>query len=162
MATRKERKFDQGSLEIENSLERGVGLFDWSFMPEKIIIGAINKQKVKKTRKYFHSSLASGRWFTFPIAQQLGNIGSEVGRALNWKEKNMPQQAGPALARALELFDLTLADGRWKGHRWREIARAREVVCDFLAGDNHYKSEAVGIRKYFDTYAFASRRLINK
>lgn len=109
----------------------------------------------------FHPSLASGRWFTLPIAEQLGNIGSEVGRAINWKEKNIPQQTKLALERALELFDLTLADGRWKGHRWREIARAREVVCDFLAGDNQYKSEAVGIRKYFNTYALVTRRFIN-
>lgn len=110
----------------------------------------------------FHPSLASGRWFTFPLAQQLGNIGGEVTRALNWKEKNMPQQAKLALERALELFDLSLADERWKGHRRKEIARAREVVCDFVAGDNQYKGDGRGLQKYFDAYALATRRLINK
>lgn len=110
----------------------------------------------------FHPSLSSGRWFTFPIAEQLGNIGGEVSRALSWKEKNRPQQAGLALKRALELFDLTLSDERWKGPRRREIARAREVVCDFVVGDNQYQSGSAGLRKYFDTYALAARRLSDK
>lgn len=109
----------------------------------------------------FHPSLASGRWFKLPLAEQLGNIGGEVRRAINWKEKKMPQQFKLALERALELFDLTLADKRWAGHRRREIARAREVVCDFLAGDNQYKSDSRGLQKYFDTYALATRRLVD-
>ena len=109
----------------------------------------------------FHPSLASGRWFTFSIATQLGNIGSEVGRSINWKEKKMSRPAKLALERALELFDLSLADERWKGARRREIARAREVVCDFLVGDNQYKSDSRGLQKYFDAYALAARRLSN-
>lgn len=131
-------------------------------MSKKIITKSITKREFKKSKKWFHPSLASGRWFTFPISQQLGNIGGEVGRALNWKEKNMPQQVGQALGRALELFDLTLADGRWSGYRRREIARAREVFCDLLVGDNRYKGEAVGLKKYFDTYALATRRLASQ
>ena len=106
----------------------------------------------------FHPSLASGRWFTFSIAAQLGNIGGEVRRAINWKEKNMPGQTRLALARALELFDLTLADERWVGHRRREIARAREVVCDFVVGDNQYKGKSSELQKYFDAFALAARR----
>ena len=106
----------------------------------------------------FHPSLASGRWFTFSLAAQLGNIGGEVQRAINWKEKNMPEPARSALYRALELFDLTLADERWAGHRRREISRAREVVCDFIIGDNIYKGKSSELQKYFDAFALAARR----
>ena len=62
--------------------------------------------------------------------------------------------------RALELLDLTLADPRTRQSRGRlrEIARAREVVVDFLAGSNEYGSTGPSLQKYFDVYAMAARR----
>jgi hypothetical protein len=43
--------------------------------------------------------------------------------------------------------------------RLREIARAREVVVDSLAGSNEYGSTAASLQKYFDQFALAARRL---
>jgi hypothetical protein len=103
-----------------------------------------------------HRTLAAGRWQSFDLMHQLGNIGSEVGRACAAKEAGNVERMWSALERALELFDLTLADGRWKGRR-REIARAREVVCDFLVGDNEYQSSAAGLSAYFLSFAVAAR-----
>jgi hypothetical protein len=62
-----------------------------------------------------------------------------------------------ALDRALELFDLTLADRRWHG-RLKEIARARGIVCDFLVGDNEFGSTAESLDRYFVPFAMAARR----
>ena len=59
---------------------------------------------------------------------------------------------------ALELLDLTLADPRWKCPRLREIARTREVVCDFLVGDNVYRSTPELLDAYFLAFAIAARR----
>jgi len=126
-------------------------------MPEKIVTTPITKKELKKPA-LFHPSLASGRWFTFTISEQLGNIGGEVRRAISWKEKGVSESFGQALARALELFDLTLDDGRWAGHRRREVARAREVFCDFVVGDNKYKGTSLNLQKYFDAFAIAARR----
>ncbi|MBA2556039.1 MAG: hypothetical protein H0V12_01635 [Chloroflexi bacterium] len=56
------------------------------------------------------------------------------------------------------MFDLTLADDRWRNRR-REIARAREIVCDFLVGDNVYGSTAESLDAYFLPFAIAARRL---
>lgn len=77
-----------------------------------------------------HQDLGAGRWQTLSLAEQLGNIGSEVSRALRWRERNADLARG-ALHRALELFDLTLADPRHVAAppRLREIASAREVVA---------------------------------
>lgn len=63
-----------------------------------------------------------------------------------------------AVHRALELLDLTLADPRQRHSvaRLREIARAREVVADFLAGPNQYGSTGASLQKYFDAYARAA------
>jgi hypothetical protein len=89
----------------------------------------------------------------------LGNVGSEVGRAVRWQSRN-PDVSRGALYRALELLDLTLADPRTRQSRGRlrEIARAREVVVDFLAGSNEYGSTGPSLQKYFDAYAVAARR----
>ena len=34
---------------------------------------------------YQHQELANGRWKEMPLALQMGNVGSEVSRALKWK-----------------------------------------------------------------------------
>jgi hypothetical protein len=108
-----------------------------------------------------HRDLAGGRWWQLSIAEQLGHVGSEVGRAVRWRSRN-PEVAQGALYRALELLDLTLADPRLRSSRarLREIARAREVVVDFLAGPNRYGSTAASLQKYFDAYAAAARRTL--
>jgi hypothetical protein len=105
-----------------------------------------------------HEGLAAGRWQTLTLAEQLGNIGSEVGRAIRARERDDAQRFEGAFARALELFDLSLADRRWHGPRVREIARAREVTCDFLVGDNDYRSTAESLDRYFLQFAIAARR----
>lgn len=110
------------------------------------------------TNSVLHRHLAAGRWWELSIAEQLGNIGSEVSRASSWRERN-PERARQALDRALELFDLTLADPRWLQSlpRLREVARAREVVADFFAGPNQYHSTTASLQRYFDAYAIAAR-----
>ena len=102
-----------------------------------------------------HPSLCSGRWLQLSLAEQLGNIGSEVGRAEKRFNKDQKLYEG-AVERAFELFDLTLADSRWKG-RLREIARAREVFCDALSGGHEYKSTLKDLEKYFFYFAFFSQ-----
>ena len=90
--------------------------------------------------------------------EQLGNIGSEVSRARRWMTRN-PAGMEAAVFRALELFDLTLADPRHRQSRGRlrEIARAREVVADLFLGDNQYGWTAESLQKYFDAFAVAAR-----
>jgi len=106
-----------------------------------------------------HRDLAAGRWGTMTIAEQMGNVGSEVGRALKWKERN-PEISRNAVDRALDLMDLTLADPRYRSSvaRLREIARTREALVDFLIGSNEYGSTAAGLQRYFDAFAMAAAR----
>ena len=106
-----------------------------------------------------HRELAEGRWWTLSLFEQLGNVGSEVSRAIRWTTRN-PDVARGAFHRALELMDLTLADPhhrQWPA-RLREIARTREVMVDFFDGSNQYGSNAVALQKYFDAFALAARR----
>lgn len=105
----------------------------------------------------FHKELAQGRWHTLTLTQQLGNIGSEVGRAISWHKKGESSHQDRALERALELFDLTLADPRWRS-RLKEIARAREIVCDLFYGANVYGISFEELDRYFLQFAYAARR----
>lgn len=105
-----------------------------------------------------HTGLASGRWWTLTLAEQLGNAGADVGRAVRAKREGDEERFDAALDRALELLDLTLADPRWSDPRRREIARTREVVCDFLVGDNVYASTGETLDAYFVGFAILARR----
>lgn len=98
------------------------------------------------------------------LAEQMGNIGSEVSRAARWQKKDQKLFWGAA-ERALELFDLTLEDSRWQssltslasGRRY-EIARAREVFCDAIYGGALYKSSLKDLIGYFDIFAQSARK----
>ncbi|MCX5796779.1 MAG: hypothetical protein NTY77_14890 [Elusimicrobia bacterium] len=102
-----------------------------------------------------HATLAAGRWETFTLAQQLGNVGSEVSRALRWRGKDQKLFDG-AMERALELLDLSIRDPRWK-HRLKELTRARELLCDAWLGGREYSSDLEGLNRYFFNFALAAR-----
>ncbi len=104
---------------------------------------------------YQHAELAGGRWQKLSLAEQLGNIGSEVHRSVLAEGKNTDRFLR-ARDRALELFDLTLADRRWRG-RLREIARARELFCDASTGGASYGTTLASMQKYFDQFALLAR-----
>jgi hypothetical protein len=106
-----------------------------------------------------HEQMAAGRWWELSLCEQMGNIGSEVSRMFKWRTRN-PAIAEGAMERALELFDLTLADPRHLRSvaRLREIARAREVLLDFFVGPNQYNSTASSLQRYFDVFAVAAAR----
>lgn len=104
-----------------------------------------------------HPDLTLDRWRTLTLAEQLGNAGADIGRAIQARENGNESRVASNLARALAQLDLTLADPRWAGHRRREIARAREVVCDFLAGDNVYGSAPASVERWFMAYAVQAR-----
>ena len=106
--------------------------------------------------KLYHKELAKGRWFQLSLAEQMANIGSEVSRVRKWQEidKNI---FWVTVDRALELFDMTLMDSRWRG-RLREIARVREVFCDAIFGGKDYQSSLKDLERYFLSFAFLVRR----
>jgi hypothetical protein len=102
-----------------------------------------------------HRELAAGRWGRLSLAEQLANVGSEVGRLRRWRGRD-ERLATAAFERALELLDLTLADARWRG-RLKEIARARELLCDAASGGHWYGTTLEALDRYFLAFAIAAR-----
>lgn len=94
-------------------------------------------------------------WKSRSLAYQLGNIGSEVSRAI--KNQDKPARFRGAFDRALELFDLTIectspdAIGTL-----RELCRAREEFCDYFNG-NTYNTNPKKMQKYYDDFAMMRR-----
>jgi len=105
---------------------------------------------------YQHKQLAAGRWQGLDFLEQMANIGSEVRRTINWKNKGHKEYSRLAFERALELLDLTVADPKNK-KRLKELLRLREVLADFFAFNNIYKSTDESWQNYFYGFNYACR-----
>lgn len=103
-----------------------------------------------------HQKLAGGRWNGLSLMEQLANVGSEVERAIKWKEKNNPEYSRMAFERALELLDITIGDAKNKP-RLKEILRVRETLADYFASDNKFASSDNQWQKYFYSFNYAAR-----
>ena len=98
----------------------------------------------------------SDRWMAFSLMEQMGNVGSEVGRTIRARATGNVERFDQALARALELFDLTTSDPRWRGARRREICRAREEFCRLFFDESVDSGSAAGLERYFLHFAVAA------
>jgi len=105
-----------------------------------------------------HADLVAGRWQSLTLAEQLGHVGSEVDRAIVAWDAHRVDRFEKALARALELFDLTARDDRWRGPRRREILRSREEFCRLFFADDPPPGAARTLSDYFLRFAMLARR----
>lgn len=95
-----------------------------------------------------HKKQADGIWKSKPFLEQMANIGSEVYRAINWRNKGNEEFAQMAFVRSLELFDLT-KESNLTLPQFKELLRMREIWVDFFKYENQYNSTAEDINKYF-------------
>lgn len=109
-------------------------------------------------RRIYHRELASGRWHTMTIAEQLGNVGSEYERALSWKERGDTARFEQAFSRLIELLDLTIVDPRWQNHRLKELTRLKEVICDELYNEVPEFDHPSDLRQYFLHFGTLARK----
>lgn len=105
---------------------------------------------------YFHKEIID-RWKDYSIFEQMANIGAEVGRAINWRKKNNTKMSLNAFYRALELIDLTIEDKKNR-NSLKEILRLKELLGDYIVGDNIYHTSDEQLNKYFYPFNFAIRK----
>ena len=95
------------------------------------------------------------KWAKLSFDEQMGNIGSEVGRSLSAKRRGDEKAGEAAVIRALDLFDATTE--AWlpnsSSARLKELLRAKE---QYLATYYAKKSDN-GIENYFMQFAIAAR-----
>ena len=90
------------------------------------------------------------RWAKMSLVEQMGNIGSEVGRAINARDN--PERRDAAIERALDLFSATAECH--SGPRLREILRSRDEFLRLFYGDS---DDYDGVERYFYFFALAAR-----
>ena len=97
------------------------------------------------------------QWARLSINEQMGNIGSEVGRAIKARRAGKEGRVQGAIDRALDLFDATteVLVAR-KSYRVREVLRAREEFLR-LFYDGTFDDDADNIERYFMWFAARAR-----
>lgn len=105
---------------------------------------------------FFYQETAK-KWFQYSIFDQMANIGIEILRTISWKKRGNKKFFLNAFYRALELIDFTIRDKKNKKYL-KEILRMREILADYLVGDNFYRSTDKDWEKYFYPYMFAARK----
>lgn len=103
----------------------------------------------------YHKGLTKKQWFSKNIFEQMANVGSEVERAIKWRNKDK-KYSRIAFERCLELIDLTAADPKNK-NRLKEILRSREALVDYFFGENIYQSSDKLWQNYFYSFNYAAR-----
>lgn len=93
------------------------------------------------------------RWQSQTIFYQMGNIGSEVGRALAARRRGDAVSMKAAFYRGLDLIDATAEKlAAEKSPRLKEVLRAQEQFAAAIEFDDDLKIEA-----YFMDFALAAR-----
>ena len=94
-------------------------------------------------------------WARMTMFEQMGNIGSEVSRALAAKRQGDEKSATAALYRGLDLIDATAEAWALKrSARTRELLRARELFVQSVTTDIEDKT----LETYFLQFAIVARR----
>ena len=97
------------------------------------------------------------RWAELSIYEQLGNVSSEVGRAINATRAGKDRRAQGAIDRAVDLLDATVEVlVAQRSPRVKEVLRAREEFLR-LFYDGTFAEDADKIAKYFNLFAVVAR-----
>lgn len=106
-------------------------------------------------KRIMHKELAAGRWFELSLIEQLANVGCDIERTIQWKNRGNVEYSRQAFERALELLDLTIADPKNR-KRLREVVRTREALVDHFVYDNIYNSTDEIWHNYFFKFNYAA------
>ena len=106
---------------------------------------------------YIHSGEVRQNWRNHPITYQMGNIGSEVSRALKWTKQGNQSRADKAIDRALELFDFTIEANIQNHARLTEILKARDEFCDYFFNHNSYSTDPLKMQRYYDGFVIMAQ-----
>ena len=96
------------------------------------------------------------KWQSMSVFDQMGNIGSEVGRAARAYNTNDEVAWEAAVKRGLDLFDATIEGfAKSKSPRLREVLLARDQFVSQYFSDNPAVDPT--LENYFMQFAIAAR-----
>jgi hypothetical protein len=92
----------------------------------------------------------SNRWNKMCISEQILNIGGEIQRAVDRKEREESNLAQKYLEKALEWIELTKQDPKNQG-RIEEIGIVEDELKDYF-GANKYHNDRFSIMSYWNSF----------
>ena len=102
-----------------------------------------------------HQDLTKEKWQRLSFFNQMANIGAEIGRAINWRQKDK-NKSNAAFERGIELLDLTIEDKKNHKGKLKELCILREVLVDYFCFDNMYGSTDEKWNNYFYGFNYAA------
>lgn len=90
------------------------------------------------------------RWKELSLVEQLANIGSEFQRLVSARKLGNIERTNQAMARLLELLDMSIANESKNPTRLNELTRLREIISE-----NDFDPS---LQNYFIQYAQAARK----
>lgn len=91
------------------------------------------------------------RWFEMGIGEQISNVGSEVNRAIKYKNRNEEDKMRRFYKKAVELLELTCEDPK-NQFRLGELKFCIEELTDYFVGTNQYHITDEMLMKYYDAF----------
>ncbi len=90
-------------------------------------------------------------WFEMPVGMQISNIGSEVARAISWKNKENEKRKIGFCEKAIEFLQLSIEDPKNR-YRVGEFSFCIEELKDYFLGENIYNTTDEMLHKYYDAF----------
>lgn len=95
----------------------------------------------------------AARWNSMSVSEQILNIGGEVQRAVDRKQRNDDHNAQAYLNKALEWLALTKADPKNR-HRVAELNDAEEELQDYF-DKNTWNNDSESVMGYWNSFLSA-------
>lgn len=90
-------------------------------------------------------------WFAMPIGVQISNVGSEVHRAIRWKNKGDENKKIRFTLKAIEFLRLMQADPK-NQNRKGELGCCIDELEDYFMGENKYNTTEDQLIRYYDAF----------
>lgn len=90
-------------------------------------------------------------WYDMFLAKQISNIGSEVHRAIRWKNKGDIEKQRNFCNKAIKFIELSMSDEK-NIHRKQEFGYAIEELEDYFLGDNVFQTTDEILIRYYDSF----------
>ena len=91
------------------------------------------------------------KWFPLPVKTQMANVGSEVLRAIKWKNKGDTQKEYAFYEKAQDYLMLTIRDPK-NFACLNELKLCSAELYDFFIGNNIYNTSEKVLKKYYDSF----------
>lgn len=99
----------------------------------------------------------AAKWVSSSLAEQMGNIYSEVGRSLSAKKRGDVERANNSMGRAIDLFNETVRAQLDSplSYRSKEVLRARDQYLSVYMSAN---ADDPALDSYFLHFAILARK----